>query len=87
MRRSRQNEALAQENRELRMALIAALAASQDLNRRLVDSQDRVIASKFDAPLVAHPEAQPNNGGLFPPDALSDVLSIEDDREFLERAQ
>jgi hypothetical protein len=99
-RRSRltRNEQLEQENCELRAAVVESLKASQELNRRLVDSQDKVITSRFDAPLRPRPQAQPDNGGLFPQDALGDaepqgedlvvdasVLSVDDDREFLEK--
>lgn len=79
------NEVLEMENRELRSALIDALKASQELNRKLVDSQDKVITSKFDAPLSPNPEPQPNNQSMFPPDSLGDALSLDDDAEFLER--
>src|ERR1700679_3549350 len=88
--RPSRNEALEQENRELRAALVESLKASQELNRRLVDSQDRVITSQFDAPLMPRPQAQPENGGLFHDDALGEAnpiesLAIDDDREFLEK--
>lgn len=85
MRRLSRSEVLEQENRELRGVLMESLKASQELNRRLVDSQDKVITAKFDAPIMPNPGPQPNNEGLFPPDSLGAALSIEDDVEFLER--
>jgi hypothetical protein len=75
----RQNELLTAE-------LVAALRVSQALNQKLADGLDRVLASKFDAPLMPQPTTQPIREASFAPD-LSDVLSIEDDTEFLERTQ
>lgn len=73
-----------QQNALLTREIIAALKASQALNLKLAEGLDRVLASKFDAPLMPSPTAQPARESSFPPD-LSDVLSVEDDREFLER--
>ncbi len=81
----REVERLRDENAYLCEALVEALANAQALNAKLVESQDRVIVSRFDAPMQARGQAQPNNDGLFPAEALSDVLSVEDDNEFMER--
>jgi hypothetical protein len=72
-------------NRELQRLLMAQLKASAERESNLIACLDRVVQSRFDAPLMPKPSEQPDNGSLFPVGALGDVLSIDDDREFLER--
>jgi hypothetical protein len=73
---------LERQNETLTTHLVEALRVSQELNVKLTGALDRVLASKFDAPLQPKPQEQPLRE-LFPPD-LSDVLS-GDDTDFLER--
>lgn len=70
----RQNERLTEE-------LMQALRVSQALNEKLADGLDRVLASKFDPPVMAVPTEQPKRDRLD----VSDLLSVEDDTEFLDR--
>jgi hypothetical protein len=74
---------LERQNETLTTQMVEALRVSQQLNQKLADALDRVLASKFYAPLLPKPQAQPLRE-LFPPD-LSDVMSAEDDTDFLER--
>lgn len=69
--------ALAQ-NRELQESLQEALRASQELNRQSQLSIDRVIMSRFDAPIKQQVFEQPNNGSQFPSMSLSDILNMEE---------
>jgi len=48
------------------------------------DALDRVIISRFDPPLMPRPTEQANNQPF--PD-VSDVLSIEDDAEFIRKME
>lgn len=75
---------LERQNETLTEQLAEALRVSQALNLKMADALDRVLASKFDAPLMPKPTEQPAREPLFPPD-LSDVMSAEDDTDFLER--
>lgn len=72
-------------NRQLQKLLAESLKDSQAQNRSLIQTLDRVVESRFDPPLKPQPMAQPDNGFHLPVEHLSDVLSVEDDREFLER--
>lgn len=72
-------------NRELQKLLMGQLKASQERESKLIACLDRVVQSRFDAPVMPKPTEQPDNGSLFPLGAVADVLSIDDDREFLER--
>lgn len=69
-------------NRQLQKLLSESLKDSQAQNAKLIECLDRVVVSRFDPPLKPQPMAQPGNMA-FP--NLADVLSVEDDREFLER--
>lgn len=73
------------ESRELRQQLLETLKASQELNARQQESLDRVITSKFDVPVhgPVYPDIPPGVTRI-PVENLSDALSIDDDREFLE---
>ena len=82
---TRQHEETQKHNRQLQKLLADSLKDSQAQNRKLIECLDRVIQSRFDPPLMPHPQEQPNNGMNLPFEHLSDVLSIEDDRQFLER--
>lgn len=72
---------LERQNAVLLAEMVDALRVSQALNQKLADGLDRVLMAKFDAPLMPKPTEQPKRESL--PD-LSDMLSIEDDAEFLE---
>lgn len=77
---------LRKENRELRLLLSKSLKVSQELSLKQQESLDRVIASKFDLPVIAQGVTeQPGPRYEGPSGYMADVLSIEDDREFLER--
>lgn len=69
----------------MRKLLATALKVSQELSLKQQESLDRVIMSKFDPPVVAlnHIEQPPSR--RIPMEHMVDVLSIDDDREFLER--
>ena len=69
-------------NQQLQRLLAASLKESQALNERLVTALDRVLVSKFDPPMMPRPMEQPTNNSF--PD-LTDILSVDDDAEFLER--
>jgi len=71
------------QNRQLQKMLMESLKESQELNRKFVQALDRVIVSRFDLPVMPKPMQQPITVAF--PD-LSDQLSIEDDREFLENS-
>ena len=75
---------LERQNETLTAELVDALRVSQALNVKLADGLDRVLASKFDAPLMPKATAQPTRDRQ--PD-LSDLLSVEDDTEFLDRME
>lgn len=72
------------QNRALQKMLAEQLRLSAQREERLIACLDRIVQSRFDPPLMPKPMEQPNNS-LFPMSSLSDVLSIEDDREFLEK--
>jgi hypothetical protein len=76
------NRHLERQNELLTAQLAEALSVSQALNHSLMQALDRVLVSKFDAPLMPIPAEQPKRESL--PD-LGYVLSVEDDTEFLER--
>lgn len=73
---------LRKHNLQLQKLLADSLKDSQAANRKLIECLDRVVISRFDPPLKPQPMAQPKS---FPFPDLSDVLSVEDDREFLEK--
>lgn len=75
---------LLKQNHQLQKLLADSLKDSQKLNQRLTDALDRVVQSRFDPPLKPNPQAQPDNTPF--PD-VSDVLSIEDDAEFITRME
>lgn len=79
------NRHLERQNELLTGELVKALRDSQALNTKLADGLDRVLASKFDAPLMPKPTQQPTREAAFP--ELGDVLSIDDDGEFLHRME
>lgn len=72
-------------NRQLQKLLAESIKDSNARESKLIECLDRVIMSRFDPPLMPHPEEQPNNGMNLPHEHLSDVLSVEDDTEFLEK--
>ena len=76
---------LQRQNTVLLAELTDALRVSQALNVKLAAGLDRVLTSKFDAPLMPKPAEQPKNEAMFAD--MSDVLSTEDDTEFLERME
>lgn len=76
---------LQKHNRQLQKLLADALKDSQAQSAKLIECLDRVIVSRFDPPMKAQPQEQINNGYNLTPEHLSDVLSVEDDTEFLER--
>lgn len=76
---------LERQNEILTTHLVDALRESQALNARLAEGLDRVLVAKFDAPLMAKPTEQPKREGVLMD--LGDVLSVEDDAEFLERME
>jgi hypothetical protein len=73
------------QNALLTAELVDALRVSQALNTKLADGLDRVLAAKFDAPLMPVPTPQPVRESNFA--EMGDVLSIEDDAEFLDRME
>lgn len=72
---------LLKQNHQLQKLLAEQLKASAERESRLIDALDRVLVSKFDPPLMPQPREQANNSS-FP--NVSDVLSIEDDKDFIE---
>jgi hypothetical protein len=77
---------LRRENREMRLLLAKALKSSQELSLQQQASLDRVISAKFDLPVtVSIPYTQAKNAYNMPIEHFSDVMSVEDDREFLEK--
>lgn len=72
-------------NRQLQKLLVDQLRASAEREAKLISCLDRVVMSRFDAPLMPKPADQPDNGYLPFGEHLSDVLSIDGDREFLEK--
>ena len=70
--------------RQLQVELSNALRESQAMNRQLTEALDRVIVSRFDPPVKPQPMAQPVRATH--PD-LTDMLSVEDDAEFLEKME
>lgn len=76
---------LRKENREMRLLLAKALKVSQELSLKQQESIDRVIAKQFDPPVqVTSSYEQPGPKLVMPAIHLSDVMGMEDDREFLE---
>lgn len=75
---------LRKENREMRLLLAKALKVSQELSLKQQESLDRVIAKQFDPPAQLMSFDQPKAGYSMPAAHLSDVIGLEDDREFLE---
>lgn len=76
---------LRKENREMRLLLAKALKVSQELSLKQQESIDRVIAKQFDPPVnITTPYEQPGPKLVMPAIHLSDVMGLEDDREFLE---
>lgn len=73
------------QNRQLQKLLTEQLKASAEREAALIACLDRVVISRFDLPVEPKPSEQPNNGWSMPQSSLADVLSIEDDREFLEK--
>lgn len=73
---------LRKENRAMRLQTARSLESLLALSLKQQESLDRVIMSKFDPPVMPNPTEQPKTIAF--PD-LSDVLSVEDDTEFLER--
>lgn len=71
------------QNRQLQKLLADSLKDSQALNRKLVEALDRVIESRFDRPVMPQPREQPKNDQMD----LGDVLSVEDDAEFINRME
>jgi hypothetical protein len=76
---------LERQNETLTAELVKALRESQQLNAKLAEGLDRVLTAKFDAPLMPKPTEQPKRERPFMD--LGDVLSVEDDNEFLERME
>lgn len=75
------------QNQLLTERLLTALDNSQALAKQQADTLDRIVQSKFDLPLVApHREIVPS-APMFPPSALTGLLDIDDDREFLNAAE
>lgn len=77
---------LERQNANLVEQLVEALKVSQALNVKLADGLDRVLVSKFDPPLMPKPQEQRASGPMFPGD-IGDVLSVEDDGEFVNRME
>jgi hypothetical protein len=71
------------QNQQLTEHLLKALETSQALAQKQADTLDRIVQSKFDLPLVAPNREIAPNVPMFPPSALTGLLDIEDDREFL----
>lgn len=71
-------------SRQLQKLLADSLKDSQALNRKLTDTLDRVVQSRFDPPIRPQPMEQPKS--IQFPD-LTDVLSVEDDAEFIARME
>lgn len=72
---------LRKHNLQLQKLLADSLKDAQAQNRKLIECLDRVVVSRFDPPLKPQPMEQPQS---FPFPDLSDVLSVEDDKAFLE---
>lgn len=68
-------------SRQLQKLLADSLKDSQSLNRKLTDTLDRVVQSRFDPPIKPQPMEQPRS---IPFPDLSDMLSVEDDGAFIE---
>lgn len=75
---------LRKHNLQLQKLLADSLKDAQAQNRKLIECLDRVVISRFDPPMKPQPQEQ-NDVAMFPPGALADFLSVEDDREFLEK--
>jgi hypothetical protein len=73
------------QNRQLQKLLTEQLKASAERESSLIACLDRVVISRFDLPAEPKPSEQPDNGWNMPQSSLADVLSIEDDRDFLEK--
>jgi len=71
------------QNRALQKLLADSLKDSQALNRKLVEALDRVVESRFDRPVMPQPMEQPKRDHMD----LGDVLSVEDDAEFITRME
>jgi hypothetical protein len=85
IKRSVSTDEAQKHNRQLQKLLADSLKDSQALNQRLAAALDRVIESKFDRPVIDRPSVpQPVNGFHIPMEHMQDVLTVEDDREFLE---
>jgi hypothetical protein len=80
---SRKSSYLERQNELLLAQVTESLRVSQALNVKLAEGLDRVLASKFDPPLMAKPTEQPAREPMFPD--MSDLLSVDSDVEFLER--
>lgn len=75
---------LRKENRAMRLEMGRALKQSQELALKQQESLDRVITSKFDVAVLApRSYSQPSRSSI-PLEQLSDVMSIEDDSEFID---
>jgi hypothetical protein len=77
---------LEEQNEVLIRTLRKALDDSQALNARLADGLDRVLVHKFDPPLKPRETEQLVREPIFGGD-IGDVLSVEDDGEFVERME
>lgn len=75
---------LRKENREMRLLLAKALKVSQELSLKQQESLDRVIAKQFDPPVQVTTSYEQPKGYSMPAVHLSDVIGLDDDREFLE---
>lgn len=75
---------LRKENREMRLLLAKALKVSQELSLKQQESLDRVIAKQFDPPAQVATSYEQPKGYSMPAVHLSDVIGLEDDRDFLE---
>lgn len=75
---------LRKETRAMRLDLARALKVSQELAVKQQESLDRVISSRFDVPVTTpRVYAQPIRSSI-PMEHMADVMSIEDDSEFIE---
>lgn len=69
----------------MRTQLVKALKATQELALKQQESLDRVITSKFDLPVTTpRVYAQPTRSSI-PMEHMVDVMSIEDDSEFIDK--
>lgn len=78
---------LLEQNKQLTERLAQALESTQALAQQQAETLDRIVQSKFDLPLVAPVREIVPNTPMFPPGALTGLLDVEDDGEFIKAAE